>query len=95
MVRPALRSHAQKRTQKRIPGGNTTIHYRRRRPKFAHCPITGLKLLGVPRLRPAKMARLSKSQRRPSRPYGGKISHQALADAINAKVLEEMNETTE
>ena len=67
------------------------IHYIRRKPKYAHCPITNDKLHGVPRLRPAQMRKLSKTQRRPNRPFGGRISHKALANAIQAKVLEEFS----
>ena len=89
MVRPALRSHSQARLKRRLPGSRTTVHYVRRRPKVAHCPVTGQKLNGVPRLRPAQLRKLPKTARRPNRPYGGRISHTALSNAIRAKVIEE------
>ncbi|UYP45565.1 hypothetical protein NEF87_001850 [Candidatus Lokiarchaeum ossiferum] len=90
-MRGNRRSHAMRRLMRRLPGNTTTTHFVRRRPKYAHCPITGQVLHGVPRLRPAQVRKLTKTERRPSRPYGGKISHTALANAIRAKVLEDRN----
>ena len=61
MVRPALRSRSQARIKRKLPGNNTTVHYKRRRPAPARCPVTGLVLAGVPRMRPAKISRLTKN----------------------------------
>ncbi len=88
-MRGNRRSHAMRRLMRKLPGNRTTTHFVRRRPKHAHCPVTGQILHGVPRLRPAQVRKLSKTQRRPSRPYGGKISHTAIANAVRAKVLEQ------
>jgi large subunit ribosomal protein L34e len=90
MVRPALRSRSLKRHKTRLPGNTSTIHYEKVRPKKAHCPITGDELHGVPRLRPAQVRRLPKSQRSPNRYYGGRISPGALVAAIRKKVLSDM-----
>ncbi|QEE14299.1 50S ribosomal protein L34e [Promethearchaeum syntrophicum] len=91
MVRPSKRSHSEARIKTRLPGNIMRIHYIRRRPKHAHCPVTNVKLHGVPRLRPAQLGKLGKTQRRPNRPYGGRISHKALSNAIQAKVLEQFS----
>lgn len=91
MVRPSKRSHSEARIKTRIPGNKMKIHYIRRRPKYATCPITNDKLHGVPRLRPAQLRKLSKTQRRPNRPYGGRISHKSLSNAIQEKVLEQFS----
>ncbi|MCF2139483.1 MAG: 50S ribosomal protein L34e [Candidatus Lokiarchaeota archaeon] len=88
-MRGNKRSRSMARIQTRLPGNGHTTHFVRRRPKYAHCPITGAKLHGVPRLRPAQIRKLSKTERTVSRYYGGKISHTALSDAIRKKVLEE------
>lgn len=90
MVRPMYRSRARARRATRLPGNRTTVHYEKRRPSIATCPITGAELHGVPRVRPAQMRKLPLSQRRPNRLYGGKISHTALIAAIRAKVLSGM-----
>ena len=89
MVRPALRSHSMARKKRRLPGNNTTIHYVRRKPSRATCPISKEQLRGIPQERPTKMKNLSKTQRRPNRPYGGKVTHKVLAQAIWDKVDEE------
>ena len=62
----------------KVPGGDTKVHYKERKPQNAHCAITGEVLHGVPRERPAKLGKLSKSKRRPERPYGGMLSSKAL-----------------
>ena len=89
MVRGALRSHSMARLRRRLPGNNNGVIYRRRKPKAKTCPITGMRLNGVPRVRPAALQRIPKSARRPSRPYGGQYSHKAVANAIWEQVLAE------
>ncbi len=92
-MRGNRRSRSMRRVQKRLPGHGHATHFVRRRPKHAHCPITGAKLHGVPRLRPAKVRHLSKTERSVSRYYGGKISHTALSAAIRKHVLNESMKT--
>ena len=88
-MRGNKRSRSYARKQKRIPGSGHTTHYIRRNPSYAHCAITGKKLHGMPRVRDAKRRHLGKTQKRPNRPFGGKICHSALAEAIQDKVIEE------
>lgn len=88
-MRGNKRSRSMAMKQVRTPGHGHATHFVRRRPKYAHCPITGQKLHGVPRLRPAKLRQLPKTKRSVTRYYGGKISHTALANAIHKKVLED------
>jgi large subunit ribosomal protein L34e len=76
------------RLKRRLPGNTTTVHYVRRNPSIGHCPISGQKINGVPRLRPSQMRKLPRSQRSVNRPFGGKISHKVLAEAIQEKILE-------
>ena len=66
----------------KTPGGKTTIHYRERKPSASKCAIFGTKLSGVPRERPAKLGKLSKSARRPERPYGGVLSSRGMRVVI-------------
>jgi large subunit ribosomal protein L34e len=95
MVRPAQRSHSEARHLRRLPGNTNGIRYIRRPPKAAHCPVTGQILAGVPKIRPAKMRQLAKSERRPTRMYGGVLSHTAVANAIQAKILKESESSEE
>ncbi|MHA1584523.1 MAG: 50S ribosomal protein L34e [Promethearchaeota archaeon] len=87
-MRGNKRSRSMARIQTRLPGHGHTTHFIRRKPSYAHCPITGQKLHGVPRVRDAKRRHLNLTQKRPNRPYGGKIAHSAVADAIRSKVIE-------
>ncbi|ABU82373.1 50S ribosomal protein L34e [Ignicoccus hospitalis] len=78
MVRPAYRSRSRRRVYKRTPGGKTVVHFEKRKPKAARCAICGRPLGGVPRGRPVEIRKLSKTERRPERPYGGYICHACL-----------------
>ena len=92
MVRPGLRSHSMARLPTRLPGSRTVLHYVRRRPSRVTCPVTGKKLQGVPAERQANMGKLTKTQKRPSRPYAGVLSHTALEAFIIDAVDEETAE---
>ena len=78
MVRPAYRSHSKRRVYKRTPGGRTVVHFEERKPKAARCAVCGKPLGGVPRGRPVEIRKLSKTERRPERPYGGYICGSCL-----------------
>lgn len=78
MPRPAYRSRSLRRVKTRTPGGRTVVHYEKRAKGPPRCPITGLPLNGMNR----KIYRFGVSLRAPSRPYGGVLSHKALARAL-------------
>lgn len=56
---------------KKTPGGRNKISYEKRKPQVAKCADCGKGLIGIPRLRPKKMQKLAKTEKRPERPYGG------------------------
>ncbi|MEB3846682.1 MAG: 50S ribosomal protein L34e [Desulfurococcales archaeon] len=87
MVRPALRSRHLRRVMKRTPGGDLIVHYEKRRPGPARCARCGRPLNGVPRLRPNKLRGLSKTSKRPERPYGGVLCPQCLADLLRQSII--------
>ena len=60
------------------PGGERKIHYERRRPAAPKCAQCKKPLPGVARGTPAEVKKLSKTQRRPERPYGGVLCSQCL-----------------
>ena len=68
MVRRALRSRSLKRRQVRLPGGKTKVQYKKKRPAYQKCGECGFKL-NRSKLDPTKLGKISKSQRRPERPY--------------------------
>ena len=73
MVAGRFKSRTFRRVHVKVPGGDTVLHYRRRKPSKAHCATCGKVLPGVPRELPRVMANLPKSSKRPERPYGGKL----------------------
>ncbi len=79
----------------KTPGGETVVHRRLRKPKRAHCAVTGEPLHGVPRERPAKLKKLPKTSRRPERPFGGVLSSKAMRMVMKSKVRDEQENKPE
>lgn len=65
------RSRSYKRTFKKTPGGRTVLHYKKKKPSKHICAECNKPLHAVPRGRPYEIGKLSKSKKRPNRPYGG------------------------
>lgn len=64
------RTRTFRRIKKKL-AGRLTIHYKKRKPKPAHCANCKKVLHGMPRDLPFKIRKLPKTQRRPERIYGG------------------------
>ena len=62
--------------------------YKKGIPKIAHCANCRKALKGVPRLRPYKAMNLSKTKKRPERPYGGKLCSKCTRLLLKSKVRE-------
>jgi len=73
MPEPHKRSRSLRRVKVKASGGRTVLHYKKRKPGKAKCGSCGSLLKGVPRERPIKMIKLSKTKKRPERPYGGNL----------------------
>ena len=71
MVAPRFRSRRLIRKNIRIPGGSVVLRYKRRKPGKPQCSMCGEYLKGVGRGIISKIGKLSKTERRPERPYGG------------------------
>ncbi|MGO9645993.1 MAG: 50S ribosomal protein L34e [Candidatus Bathyarchaeia archaeon] len=79
MPRRSLRTRSVKRKTLTLPGGRSTIHYRRKVMSTGSCSSCGRPLRGVP----TSAARgIAKSSRRPSRPFGGQLCHNCLKEKI-------------
>ncbi len=74
-------------TRKRIvtPGGKNVLRHGLRPPKKAHCATCGAVLSGVARARPAKLRKMSKSQKVPSRIFAGMLCSPCSRRAIIEK----------
>jgi len=73
----------------KTPGGRTTKHFRERKPSKAICSTCKKKLAGVPVQRPAKMANMPKSSKRPERPYGGVLCSSCTRRLLQQKARSE------
>jgi large subunit ribosomal protein L34e len=82
MVKPAKRSRSIRNIRRKAPGGRNVLHFTEKKPKRAHCAECGSVLPGVPRQRPVRMQNLSKSSKRPERPYAGMLCSQCMRKAI-------------
>jgi large subunit ribosomal protein L34e len=88
MVRPAQRSRTFRRVKVRTPGGKTVTHYRLKKPAKAKCSSCKGELHGMARGRPAAMKKLTKSQKRPERPYAGQLCSKCLRKKIVVELTE-------
>lgn len=85
MPEGSKRSRTLRRVFVKLPGGRTSLHYKKRKPQAAHCAGCGTELQGVPREVPSKIGKLSKTQRRPERPYGGVLCTACMRDYFKTK----------
>ncbi len=85
MPRPQYRSRTFRRVYVKTPGGVVHLHYRRRKPGKAICSRCRKQLAGVPRELPLKMQNLSKSSKRPERPYGGVLCSACTRSILQSK----------
>jgi large subunit ribosomal protein L34e len=79
------RSRSYKRTFKKTPGGETVLHYKRKKPSKHICAECGKQLHSVPRGRPYQIRKLSKSKRRPNRPFGGNLCSECVRRVFKAE----------
>jgi len=87
MPKPSKRSRSLRRVYVKTTG-KVVIHYKRRKPKIAHCGRCGVRLSGVPRERPYKMRNMGKSKKRPERPYGGVLCSKCMRELFVEKARE-------
>jgi len=92
MPRPSRRSRTLRRVHKRIPGGKTKLTYEKRKPSRAVCSACKQHLHGVPRERPYKQGKLTKSRKRPERAYGGMLCSRCSRREIIKKARVQKND---
>lgn len=83
MVRPSLRG--QKRTRVCMPGGRSKLVYRREKYGSPQCALCGNVLIGVPSGSASKIHKLTRSQRKPTRPFGGQLCSKCFRKVIAMK----------
>lgn len=79
-----LRSRSLRKIFRKVPGGDTHLHYKKQKPQPAKCGNCGTNLKGVPREFPFRMRKMPKTFKRPERPYGGVL----CSKCMRARILE-------
>ena len=77
-MRGSARSRTFSRVHVRTPGSKTVLHLKKRAPPQGHCASCKAILHGAPRARPFEMSKLSKTERRPERPFGGELCSKCM-----------------
>ena len=69
----------------KTPGGRTVVHYKKKKPGKAKCAGCGKQLAGTLHLAASKMKNLSKTKKKPTRPYGGYLCSACMRKKIISK----------
>ena len=85
MPAPNKRSRSFRRVHRKVPGGKTSLHYKKKKPGKAKCGRCKAVLKGVARERPYKMANMPKTKKRPERPYGGVLCSKCMRELFKEK----------
>ncbi|MBI3052225.1 50S ribosomal protein L34e [Candidatus Woesearchaeota archaeon] len=86
-MRPSKqKSRSLRRVFRKTPGGVTKVAYAHRNPSKAHCAQCHSELVGMKRLRPFRLSNVSKSQRRPNRPFGGVLCSSCVRKVFVGRV---------
>jgi len=72
--------------KRRTPQGRTSTHYVKQKPKKATCARCGASLGGVPREIPNRLKKMTRSQRRVSRKFGGVLCGKCVRAAEKYRV---------
>ena len=87
MPRPSRRSRSLRRIHVKTSKGST-LKYAKRKPSKAHCAVCKQVLHGVASERPYKMSKMSKTEKRPDRPYAGQLCSKCMRARIKASIKE-------
>ena len=89
-MRGMYRSRSLRRKFVRTPGGNSTLHFKKKKHSKRRCAECGAELHGVPRGSPKEIKNLSKSKKIPTRPYAGYLCSKCMRKLIKEKVRVEL-----
>ena len=78
----------------RTPGGRLVMHETRKRHGDAVCAICGGILLGVRTGSKVEIGKLSRSERRPERPFGGVLCSACTSNLISMRARMRFKEIT-
>ncbi|MBU4246544.1 MAG: 50S ribosomal protein L34e [Nanoarchaeota archaeon] len=70
----------------RVPSGVSRLHIKRKKVNAAHCAVCKTELSGVPSKRSYEMRKLSKTEKRPERMYGGVLCGNCVKEKLKASI---------
>ena len=85
MPRGSRKSRTLRRIHVKTPKHNKLV-YAKRKPHKAKCNMCGKVLHGVASVRPYKMAKLSKTEKRHERPYAGMLCSACMRLKIKSEI---------
>ncbi len=71
---------------RKTPGGKTIKIAKEKKAGHAICAVCGVKLMGVPKGKVNSISKLSKTQRRPQRPYAGVLCSNCSRNLFKSKI---------
>ncbi|MFA6048960.1 MAG: 50S ribosomal protein L34e [Candidatus Micrarchaeia archaeon] len=83
---PAPRFRQAIKRQRKSPGGKPTVKYKAKKPAKVLCALCGAKLNAVPNKSVAKLRKLSKTEKRPERAFGGVLCANCTQQLIKEKL---------
>lgn len=84
MPAPRFRSRTYRRVSKKLPSGKTKVHYEKRKNSLPKCAICKKDLKGIPKTTNSELKKLTRSEKRVARKYGG-----YLCSSCSRKVIKE------
>lgn len=94
MVEGRRKSRSVRRMKKTTPSGKHIVQYYNKKSSKAQCAGCGMYLHGVPNVSTTKLRNMSKSKRRPERPYGGCLCSKCSRAYIIIKVRNVVSSAT-
>lgn len=88
MVQGHLKNRTFKRVRVTVPGGRRKIQYRRANKSPPQCADCGRTLKGTARGTPSQIQKMSKTERRPERPFGGVLCSACTKERIILRARE-------
>ncbi|RLI47269.1 50S ribosomal protein L34e [Candidatus Bathyarchaeota archaeon] len=82
MPKPSQRTRSRKRLLHRLPGGRIKTSYKREKTSALHCARCAQTLSGVPSSNPYQLRKLTASQKRLGRMYGGHLCHNCVRELL-------------
>lgn len=82
MPAPRLRSRSLRKVFRKVSGGRTNIHFKKKKPQSPKCGNCGAVLKGIPREFPFRMKNMAKTKKRPQRPFGGVLCSRCMRQSI-------------